>query len=650
MVCPKCGREINIDNDTCPKCGALIKAEKRKSFVVSIPDSDDLPSEGEQNDTVVAPVEEEKDEANSDAEVTNFVEDTAKEKKIDAIDNDKKVDINKEEETNTVDIDDTEQKIDTTDSVLHQADAILNGAVSDDEKSTDESVAENAIHSTSKKPASRQHNVNVRQRRSNKRIYLAVKLLSVFCAVIIVSLTFISKQTGIFENDPGKTVTLTKLTDEQLSAFEAKVNRLSALFDSGYSSDTAILDELLHAMHPDTESGLYAGFFDKKSALTNADPANRYKTSDDSGKYNYTKVSKEEIEQIAKFLSLQSWHDANTDEYYYYDGEYYFAPSIDEKTEKQVFFADKANALQTGEYYISGSVYPEGTTSNEDGTYSKAANGELYFIAVNEKIDSSDDWTIKQISTEPIIDENGENSQGDINKTEPTYKMHREEIDAKTSIGKLYAKYIVEYPVFDEQGPARAAIDGIYNEIIEKYKSDAKNADSAYKKAKDKGINDEDLPYYIHISAAVVYNAEGRLALLETTAKYEPTSIKDEESSSAAGQSESSEAEAVPAVKLSQIAYEGYTLELQSGNFVQKDDLLGKNYAEIQKSLYENYYRQIHSSNIDGQEIEIPTDRDGLGEKIYSSAWAQTSKDMVTFYFTDDSGAGQSVSINVNGK
>ena len=460
--------------------------------------------------------------------------------------------------------------------------------------------------------------------KKTKAYTVAMKTIVLVCAAVMVVLAVLSKTTQIFKNDNSdKTVVLSGLNDAQKASFEDFASKYNVFFENGYNSQNSVFDDVLELINPSDENGLYALKFGKPTATVDTpDPANRF--ADENGTYSYFELDAKNISQIAKELSLKALDDSNTADYYFLGGKYYFAQKVSaEKGEAFTLKVEDAKKTNDGGYYITCDLLKNG---------SEQAEKQLYFIAAFEENGSDYTWTISRISTEAIYSPLGSKLPEKSDENAVSFVMKRKTIEAKTSDGKVYQKYIVEYPSFETSSVTGSTINTKYADLVSQYKKEAEKADKNYKKFIENGGDETALPLYTHISVSVKYNENGNLSMVERKTVYNPSAKNDNN-------------EVYQTASLfPETTYEAHSFEIETGEFLKKDDLVGKDYQAVEQALYE----KLIGWEAPQEAISPvhPTDANSAGQAIYSSAWYITG-DMVNFLYQHTDGALEIVSIPV---
>lgn len=440
--------------------------------------------------------------------------------------------------------------------------------------------------------------------KKQKKLTIWMRTLVCFCLCVMVALMVVSVSTDVF-NSQGKdnTVVLSSFSEEEKEEFKVFIEKYSSLFEDGYDSALSVSTQFIEKMKPSCEDGLYGGLFGKEKVINDvADPAGRFVLSD--GTYSYCKVSEKRIAKILESLNLAVLNDANCKNHYYYNGYYYFRAEESEKAAEYSVSISDSKKTADGHYYVTCSLGEE-----------KA----IYVLAdKNEK----EEFSLLKISHEPLYSTMG--SQNEVTVEDGlSYENKRKVIEIKTSDGILFARYVVVYPTFKTEGKTETLIESLYEEKISSLEAQAEKADKLYKNYLKKGGLKENLPVYKNMTVCVTYNENGFFSTVERTASCDHLEHGDV-----------SEAVAFP-----EVTFEGYAFEIQSGEFVKKDDVLGKDYLSVQQALY-----RIYSGY---SQEEAVTDTELIGEAIYSSAWS-LEKDGVSFSYQDENGVYEKVLLPYN--
>lgn len=617
MICKNCGSEVNENELFCKVCGASVGKEK-KTFNLEIPkellgdaaDNNNGDVTGEKN---IAQIGAASDEALILKETKEIISD-----KENIADSGK----------NTLPQEPNEEKQDLAKNQSARISAIKEQAA--EETAAIEPTAYKAGKTgadmemrrniASAKAAERQAAAKGRQSaKKAKKANKTMRILTCLCAAAVVALTALSVFTGIFEKSGNeKTVVLSSLSESDKASFEEEIVKYVSLFENGYDSETSVADDILDYVDPSDKNGLYQSVVGKAELETQtADPAKRF--VDNEGNVQYYTAKYTNIKKVFKALNISPVYDANCGNYYYYQGNYYFSADTGVNTEAAAVNVTDSKKTSDGNYYVVCDVY-HNTEKNEDGTYKDEPIYQRYVLATLEKSGDKNTWTVLKISAEPLYNEYGSKVQA--KEDELSFVIKSKTITAKTSDGKVFAKYIVQYPYFETDGATQLAVNTMYSKLISTYKGWAKKADSRYQKYIDSGGDPDALPKYVHVISSVKYNEGGYFSLIERKTTYDPAPKQDGEENSLFAQSE----------------YTSYTFDITGGDFVRKDEVLGKDYLAAEESLY-----KIWLGAVDSDENEnIPADTQNIGQAIYSSAWVLT-KNGICFYYQGKDGALEKV-------
>lgn len=645
MICSKCGKEFSDDRNNCPFCFEPAKKEKKK-FVVSFTDEEAF---GESES--VFSFDRRREYARSFEEHENNVY------------------------SERVESDDTAQAVKEQQSVFEEETPIIENSA------TAESGSDNTEKETKTFPGPTEHHeitAEAEEKESaaakkkrpspgkvnpkSAKAFLTVKIMVAICVLLTVSLTVVGVATPIFKNSSGigKTVALTGLSKEAAASFEELAPAFSAFFEDGYDKSKMTFDNIAAFLAPDSENGLYSALFAKKDAYENqADPLGRFS---DAETYSYVSTDSEDIGEAAGLLGLSAYDDINTAFCYCYENKYYFAPyekycGENAGQEKMQVKVASSKLTNDGTYYIECELYPEDAQRDEKGNFSVEPESKVYFLADCEKNGESFDWAVSKISSTPLFDQTG--AAVPAEETDAlSYEMKTRTVKAVTSDGRTYAEYVIEYPFFSGDGVTQITVNTLYNELVSSCQKKADEADRLYKAYEKSGADVSRLPLKIHIVSTVTFNEKGYLSLLERTTENDPT-VSDEESGtqeqttlSYSYTTQTNTGEQTEKAQLPKTTYEGYTFEIESGDFVQKDDILGKDYQAIQKLLFEAYKGKEETPEEPtttpsysygyGQTAFGSDDPDGIGQKIYSCAWVLLP-DGVGFCYQPENGGFETV-------
>ena len=632
MICSQCGKEFSDEKSNCPYCFEPAKKEKKK-FVVRLSGEEDF-----ENGASVFSDERRKEYSESFTEHENSTYPET------AVSGGKPVE--EERETPVFPERETAEAEEKTDTDVFLADngtesKSTDGAGNQPETGVDDTDSI-AGTTTADKPGNyakieKNHAVRTKGRRESKesaRAFLTIKLMIAFCVLLTVSLTAFGAATSFFKNSAGvdKTVALSGLSKEAVSSFEEIAPAFSAFFDSGYDKTVSNFDSVVPYLAPDNDSGILAHLFTKQNtAQTQPDPLERFS---DGENFSYVSVDSKYVHKAAVLLGLTVTDDVNTRGCYCYDGKYYFAPTKEDGgTDKTQLKVTDSKMTQEGKYYIECALYPQTAQKDEKGNFSVEPLSNVYFIAECEKAEDSYDWVVNKISTTPLFDQTGAAIVDEITDGLP-FEMKTRVFKATTSDGQLYARYIVEYPYFTTQGLTQTTVNTLYKEMLTSYYKKAKYADNYYKKYAASGADLSALPLTVHVVSTVTFNEKGYLSLLErTTEDYTTVMKKVRENNGDSSQTAAAENENAAAMPVTR--YEGYTFEVETGDFVQKDDVLGKDYQTVQKLLFDAYTAEKKAGDAFREETE---DTDGIGQAIYSCPWILLPKGVGFCYQGDNSG------------
>lgn len=420
-------------------------------------------------------------------------------------------------------------------------------------------------------------------------------------AVIMVALSALSIATDVFEEDKDtvKTMALSSLSSADAGELEAYLSKLYALREMELDDDTAS-DELYPYFMPYSEGGIYSKLQGNAKLITDsADPAKRF--ADEEGTYAYYKIEAEKIDAIIEKFGLVPNHTLNLKDIYYHSGSYYFS-KLENGEEDFAVEADVVSSkrIQDGSYYVDCVFYNTGSNEGRQ-------KGEIYAIVSKETVEGSSEsnWIISRLSSEPLFDESGIMIENDGTFK---YEMRREQFSGLLSDGTVFCEYSVEYPYFKGESQGEKAANLLYSEVLSQYKKSAEEADKYFEEYTGKK---EALPIVVHISSEVTYTDDKYISTIVDISEYNPEDIAETQE----------ESEEASAVTLANRSVEGYIFDTETGEYVSKDAIVGKDYQLVSDILYRIHGGYEYADLLDEsipRPSEIPPD-DVIGKSIYES-------------------------------
>lgn len=469
----------------------------------------------------------------------------------------------------------------------------------------------------------------------------AALIVSIVCilACVMTVLTFVSVKSDVFKSDGDvvKTVAMSSLSGEQKGELEQWFSLVGVICEHGIGNYDKGSEDVLGLIRPKDENGIYSKVYGKAEITANTpDPAQRY--TNENGDYSYYKLPADKVDALIEALGATPNHTVNTPDCYYYCGNYYFADKASEKTKLYIADVKSSKRIMDGSYYIECSFLDKNDLSAEEK--------ERY--AIVEKLDGNDGiaYSVKKLSDTPIFDANG----AIINKA--AYEMKTHTVEKKAKDGTVYHRYIIEYPEFSGTTEAEKTANQLFGDMINVYGADGESAEKAYKSFIKNGGDKKELPLVTHIVSRVTYSEGKYLSFIEETAEYIPSSMPVELPE---GEEEVQTEENLP-VTLPKRTVEGYNLDTETGDFVTKDAIIGKDYQNISELLYRIYKgysyediklrfkanlgedvmsEEVSAENESTEAEDIPEDTEGLGMKIYESASALTEKGYMFCFVTE---------------
>ncbi len=467
----------------------------------------------------------------------------------------------------------------------------------------------------SAKPVSRKTPaVSHKQAKSEKKAKNAVVILSCLMALITVATAIVGSVTDVFKAEEVKAVAVLILPQEDKEELERHLTKLWPLVGVGFDTEKMSGDELFDYIRPYSKNGLYSSFGYSATAITHvSDPADRFKAED--GNYCYYKIPRADIDSILSHFGLEENHTLNSEKAYYYDTHYYFTHSEEsqDKIGGKVTITD-SKRIQDGRYYVT----------------TKFGDKEVYVIASMTAGENGNLWKIHSMSLAPVFDSLGimiKNENNDVSR----YEMRQSVIEGKAKDGTVFRKYIIKYPYFFGESQGEIQANNFYSSVITFYQQQSQQIQSEYKRFKRKGGKIDSLPLETHYSAQVSFSDEKNLCLINEIAESVAMYNTDGETAE---------------IKLPFKTIECNTFDMETGVYVAKDSLIGKDYITIEKILYRIYSGYSYEAILDSSvsDIDVPDDTNKLGEKIYNSA-STFCEDGYVFCYINSEGLREDVVV-----
>lgn len=607
MICKKCANMFDDELSSCPECGTEVFADKgaKPKFTLNMTEED-------LNKLVFSEVQSEltQETSGGDAKEENELPDAVPPE---------------------YEVEQTEKEPETTQKVQTE------------EAKTEEAPEKETVE----KPKAKK----VKTKMDPESKPAATLIISIMCilAVMMGILTFVSLTTDAFEADNTvRTMALSGLSTEDTGKLEEVLSTVGIISEREFDCEKSTVQELLSLVKPYDANGLYAKLYGTAQKTANTpDPAVRL--TNENGDFIYYKIAEDEIDAIVEKFSLTVNHTVNCDDYYYYDGFYYFAEKTQYEPETSyVVDISESKQIQDGRYYVEASVLKENNLSED--------NRERYAI-VSKETDGS--FKICSVSSTPLFDEEGIMIKAE---DELSFTKKSTVIEAVADDGTVYHRYIVEYPLFSGDTLGEKTANQLHSDMLAAFEAEKETAQQDYEEyLKDGGEKDE-LPYITHVVSRLTSNSGDYIGIVEDTAEYVPASMLKAKEDAGTEETDTveTESEELPEpVELPERYIEGYNFEVETGDFVKKDNFIGKDYQTVSELLYRIYggygYDDIiaelngeeaqNSGYIYGETVEeIPDDTENIGRKIYESASAVCQAGYL-FCYVDEKGSAHDVVI-----
>ncbi len=581
MICKNCANIFSDDLDACPECNTPIKnAEEKKEINMeeflssTFGEFEDISSVSEdfQDDSVT-------EEENQD-EVTETQESE------------------KEEES-------AENVISSSEETMAPAEE-----TADAEKETEEEKIDDK--QKVQPPQQRERRKMKKMNAKEKGAVSFIVSLMVVVFVAMGALIGISIGTDVFEKDEDSmmTMALSGLSPTETNELEEYLSKISVVAYNGFDREVDVIVDVMEFLRPYDGKGLYSSFYGAPELTVNeADPNGRF--ANENGDYSFYALDAEKVDSILYSFGFDINHNVNEKNFYYYDGKYYFANIIDEDFGKDIV-ADISSSkrIQDGSYYVECSFFDKEAT-DEGSSYLKA----YIILDKNSKAKENEfSWQLSRISHNPIFDETGIMIKDTSGRNELSYSIEHKTIEAVTEDGVVYAQYNLEYPLFKGNTEGEKAVNRMFSELVNNYTLQAEDPTEDYNNFIKKGGDEKELPFITHAVARVTYNRNGYISIVEGLSNFKPQAKKKTASSQ----------EEVQFVELPERTVEGYILEVETGDFVSKKEVLEAQYHLVYEVIYRIYNGYDYESLLKGEDVAIgiPADAEETGKNFYESACA----------------------------
>ncbi|MDD6012664.1 MAG: hypothetical protein PUC33_07440 [Oscillospiraceae bacterium] len=457
--------------------------------------------------------------------------------------------------------------------------------------------------------------------KKEKRAGRAVVALVCVMALLTVGTASLRLFTDFFSSeDSVKAVAYFGLPAEDKKELEDIIARLVPLVPSDYDKSETKTGAFLSEFFSSGEKlSQILGSTAQKITQT-PDPVHRFVSDGEEENMGYYRLEKREVADILSNFGLEADLTLNSENYYYYGGYYYFAPLQEQKTQTQVVTAEitESKRIQDGRYYLVC------TLTGEEATR------QVYIVAE----DTQERWQIAKISDEPIFDKSGMMIK---QEEEALYDYQLKTLVIEDQEG--YMRYVLRYPEFYGDTAGEKEINRFFSSVITFYRQQAEAGSDEKENYLAMGGDETALPLETRFDGEVTYMSDQYICVANEISESPLLSgygVSDDDS-----QQEESKA-----AVLGERIVECYTFDIATGDYVNKDTILGKDYQTITELLYRIYngydYADLFSEEAD--KADVPKDSDKQGEKIYESA-GTFCKDGYMFCYVTEEGYREDVVI-----
>lgn len=462
----------------------------------------------------------------------------------------------------------------------------------------------------------------IKEMKKQRTASVLVIVIMCLVAMLAVALTVLNLTTDIFDDDGAseKVVAGIGFTAQEEKELEQLLAKSFSVARVQYNRSAVTAEKFLENINPADSGNVYSTLNGVTETLqTEADPAERF--ADENGSYAYYKLEQSRVDKVLELFALESYRGENCADYYYCDGFYYFAATEGKTTPVVSAEVVKSRRVLDGSYYVEGYFY-----ADKNGETVKTDNYH-FVVEMTKNADTGENvYVIEKISEKPIFGSDGKLVEGAKNA-----ERKKEVIEGHTDDGKLFCVYTLDFPVLEGEDAGYSNLNEFFKNAVSVYELKAKSAQQSYAEFVQNGGDESKLPVVENLVASVVFEDEKNLSFKAEISSYTPAADAD---------------------GIYKRSVEAYTFDKASGDFASKDDALGKNYILIGEVLYRIHggyeYESILPKENEEEEADtydgVPTDRDGIGAKIYESAWSYTEGG-VTFYYLNDMGYVTEVTV-----
>lgn len=507
-----------------------------------------------------------------------------------------------------------------------------------DEEENDQPQINDDIKVRSIKPAKKR----VRKAKSEtiskeeKKIGMLLSLIMCLVGVIVAVLTVMRVKTDAFVQNTQpqqQTVALSKLSAQEEVLLEKELSRYySVARIADFHKDTCTTEGFLVCINPADAGNIYSRVLGVTETLQTAgDPVGRF--ADENGDYAYYKVESGKIDKVLSCFGLTSDGNINCKGYYYYDGFYYFrASQVNNTPIVSVEITDSKKVFD-------GSFYAEFCFCLNNGT--TEVKSDEYYVCVekNSTVASGQNFIVREMSSTPIFDASGKlTTQSNIQ-----YKNEKKVIEGKANDGTVFCRYTVEYPVLSGDSVGEKSVNSFLAGMLSSYEFKAAAAQKDYESFVSQGGKVSELPFTQTVVAKLSYSDNETISVVENISSYSPflPEAEQEETTSEDeyyyGEVETQQEEE-NTVKLFDRSVEAYVFDRMTGEFIEKDDVLGKDYMLISEILYRIYNSYEYEALIP-EKAEIPvTDENGIAVDVTdaSQPTEESEEEYYDEYYSDD--------------